>query len=366
MVVGDPILSRLNASGTTFDILSPLTIPGALTSYLTEHDESTCVRFQDDDFMTRAISPTTSLVRVANFDEGSNGYKKPGVSRRWCDESRSPILAHSTSLSDLTTHINGLKHGGWTGVDNGVKWGVALLDPEFRPVINSMVDASILSEDVRNRPGPYDEEQTMKILVVMTDGANTLQRDLKPEYKNGPTRVWFSESKTKGSDGPGGRARTEFDGYHVLMPDKPLSERWYVPGDPSTTSDDQYLPLTSLPLDAIQQDYLALYERFAVDDVARFFFGNADPAARDAHLDAVEQHDSYGQIDARLSEICKQARVNNDIEIFAIGFEAPYGGQQAMEDCASGNGNYYDVKGTEISKAFASIAGKITSLRLTQ
>lgn len=366
VVVGNDILDRLNSIPQSKAVTGKTTIAGSLTSYMDDHTKATCVRFDDQDFLKPNVTTAERLTRVAHFDEGSNNYNRPADWQRWCNPQRSEILVHSANLTELTDHIKGLKSGGWTGIDNGVKWGVALLDPAFRSVINGMADDSIIDAIAYDRPGPYQSDFTKKYLVVMTDGANTIQRDLKDEFKNGPTRVWYADSKTTGSDGPGGRDRTEFDGYYVLMPKNGTDTRWFVPGDPNTTDDDQYVALTDLPLDARQLDYIEVYDRFAVNDVANFFFGNADPTARDAHLNAVTTHDSYGQIDARLADICQQAKLNNQIEIFAIGFEAPYAGQQAMKNCATGDNNYFDVSGTDISKAFASIAAQITSLRLTQ
>ena len=200
----------------------------------------------------------------------------------------------------------------------------------------------------------------------MTDGENTLQRDLKDEFKSGPTRVWFSSDTTTGYDSALGRDRTEFDGYYVLMPDNDASQRWYVPGSPNTTSDDRYLSEASLPTDAIQQSYIALYDRFAVEDLAEFFFEQSDKAAFDAHMDAVIDTEFEKSIDDRLSAICDQATDLGNIEVYTIGFEAPQAGLDAMKDCATSIGYYYDVDGKDISKAFDSIAGQIAKLRLTQ
>ena len=110
-----------------------------------------------------------------------------------------------------------------------MKWGVALLDPALAPVLTSMVDAKILTEDVRGRPGRYDKEQT----------------------------------------------------------------------------------------------------------------------------------EGYGTIDTRLKKICNEANKNEDIEVYAIGFEAPQAGLDAMSGCASSIGYYYDVDSKGISKAFDSIASQI-------
>jgi hypothetical protein len=71
------------------------------------------------------------------------------------------------------------------------------------------------------------------------------------------------------------------------------------------------------------------------------------------------------QGDNNLRAICDAANAQN-ILVFAIGFEAPAGGQAVMRHCASSDAHYYDVDGIEISDAFASIARTINSLRLIQ
>lgn len=365
VVVGDDLLSRLNADGNLVNVVNPPAYPGALQAFSTEHNNSTCVRFEDNDFLATSISAATELKRVAHFDRGSNSYSSPAMWQRWCNEDRTAIMAHETDAETLKNHIEGLSTGGWTGIDNGMKWGVALLDPAINPAIDSMVDAGLLTETVRGRPGIYDRTQTNKIVVLMTDGANTIQRDLKSDYKNGPSRAWYAVSRTTGFDSALGRDLTNFDGYFVEMPNADPSERWYVPGSPWTTSDDYYVAEGDIPADAEQLDYLELNRRFSVNDLASFLFENSDTPAFDAHKDSVEQTEGYGSIDDRLEDICDAAKTNDRIEVFAIGFEAPQAGLDAMSNCASSIGNYYDVQGTEISQAFDSIAGQITLLRLT-
>lgn len=366
VVVGNELLSRLSASGATAIVDPVPAYPGSLAAFNTEHNYSTCVRFDDDDFDVRAIDANTPLRRVSHFTEGGNSYATPSMGSRWCDENRSEILPLSNDPDLLKAHIDGLSAGGWTGIDNGMKWGVALLDPAIAPVIDDMIDDNILSENVRNRPGLYNGATTLKFVVLMTDGANTIQKDLDDPFKNGPSRVWYAPSRTSGPHPTVNRQLTEFDGYFVEMPDNPASSRWFVPGSPTTNSDNAYVSDTSIPADAVQQDYIQLYQRFSVRDVARFFFRNADAAAETAHENAAIQTENQGSIDARLEDICDAAKDNNRITVFAIGFEAPQGGQDAMRNCATSIGHYFDVNGTQISDAFKSIAGQITMLRLTE
>ncbi len=365
VVVGDELLSRLNASGSVIEVAPAPTITGALEGYSTGHSYSTCVRFEDTDFTSRIIDAQTPLTRVSHFGEGSRSFARPSMPQRWCNEERQEILVHSADREELKAKIRSLRTGGWTGIDNGMKWGVALLDPAIEPVLRDMVDDNILSEKVRGRPAIYDRDKTMKVIVLMTDGANTIQRDLKDPYRYGPTRVWYSEDSTTGYDNSLNRERTRFDGYMVHMPDNEPARRWYVPGSPTTQADDAYLAEGALPADARQQTYQTLYNDFAVEDLAEFFFRHSDSDAYDAHMDAVVQTEGYGSIDDRLAEICDAANANEDIRVYAIGFEAPQAGLDAMRQCASSIGNYFNVSGTDISKAFASIAGQISMLRLT-
>jgi hypothetical protein len=67
----------------------------------------------------------------------------------------------------------------------------------------------------------------------------------------------------------------------------------------------------------------------------------------------------------RTQAICTAAK-EAGIIVFTIGFEAPYGGQEVLRQCASSDSHYYDVDGLEISDAFASIASAIRQLRLTE
>jgi hypothetical protein len=69
--------------------------------------------------------------------------------------------------------------------------------------------------------------------------------------------------------------------------------------------------------------------------------------------------------DARTKAICDAAKAEQII-VFTIGFEAPYGGRTVLQDCASSDSHFFDVDGLEISDAFSAIASSIRQLRLTQ
>ncbi len=288
------------------------------------------------------------------------------MGRRWCNENRAEILVHETDPTVLKAKIDSLTDGGWTGIDNGMKWGVALLDPAIEPVLASMIEDGDLKGDVAGRPAIYDSDKTMKVVILMTDGANTIERDLRDAFKRGPSRVWYAPSRTSGFDASLDRNRTTFDGYFVLMPNNDVSDRFYVPGAPKTKDDDNYVASSALPADATQLTYQELHKRFAEDDIALFFFENSDTEAYDAHRNAAYETVTYGQIDDRLQDMCDTANESSRIRVFAIGFEAPQAGLDAMAGCASVPGNYFDVNGKGINAAFDTIAGQISMLRLKE
>ncbi|MEL6645062.1 MAG: pilus assembly protein TadG-related protein [Pseudomonadota bacterium] len=390
VVAGPELLSRLNAGGATIAIENPAPYDGALATYPTTHAFSNCIRFPDSMFMwsdqadleqnyasLRAITPTTPLTRVAHFDRGSNGFNLPEMNSRECDETRTPILVHETRISKLDEHIDRMYADGWTAIENGIKWGVALLDPAMRPVVVDMVDNGLVQEKADNRPGDYDQSKTMKVVVLMTDGENTVQRGLKAPFLNGPSRVWYSAKAAdatepslypvlKADGSVDGRDKEWYDGYFVEVPTAPLDRRFIRVHEPDEDDDGIEYGVTELPDDLIQLDNITLYNLFAEEDIAEFFFDGIDEDLEDAYENSVETVVTANEADDRLSDLCAAARRNGDITIFTIAFSAPQGGQDAMKDCATSVGFYYDATPTSLANAFDSIAGAISQLRLTQ
>jgi hypothetical protein len=338
------------------------THPGTITQYPTHDASAPCARFDTADFQTRRLAATTTIDSPAFFADGSNGVNSagqipsPSASQYWCGSHYPTMIVYQNDEATLHNYIDSLSADGWTAVDYGMNWAVGVLDPSFEPVVEHMVDSGVLPEIMRGHPVDYGDIDVKKYVVLMTDGVNTLQADLKEEYKAGPTRIWHSATLANGN---------EMKGFLVHMPNNPASSRWYVPGSPSTTSDDTYMSASSFPADALQWDYHELFERFRTENVARYFFRYSDPTAYNQFLNAV-QEGGYGTADSNLQTICDTAKVGDQIEVFTVSFEAPANAESLLQYCASKPGNYFDVEGTEISAAFSAIATQISQLRLTE
>ena len=440
IVVPDLLLDRLNTTDSGFvpedDRPRPSPgadpYPGALANYSKYNAKSKCIRFFDSDMTTndleadylalRAITPEQQLTRMAYYDPGGstgskNNYNRPKDNgARRCDPTRSPILPFATSLSDLETHINGLRTGGWTAIENGIKWGVALLDPALRPMVTQMIADEILPAKMKDRPGDYEAQDellqddgslanaegtpsAMKVLVLMTDGANTNQYDIKdgsgsdPNFKYGPSRIWFSESASKeGTDedpdkwtdvmivdqdgnGSADREKRWYDGYFIEMPDNSSDERWMRPHKPWISDDGVVYAASDLPDDAVQMDWVELFDRFTENAVAEWFRDDTygDATMRNWIRNAEKRVETTNSANFRMNGnsstdgICDAVKHKDHILIFSIAFQAGSTAETQMRNCASGPGYYFDAdNGQELNEAFAAIAGAITKLRLTQ
>ena len=62
----------------------------------------------------------------------------------------------------------------------GMKWGVALLDPSFQPITQALNQQGKVDAVFSSRPSSYTDEETLKTIVLMTDGVNSSTSRLRP------------------------------------------------------------------------------------------------------------------------------------------------------------------------------------------
>jgi len=108
-------------------------------------------------------------------DRDQRGWR----SSAFCPEENEASIFLEDAPSVLVGLIRDLDAGGNTGLDIATAWGARALDPSWR---------GRLGGDFTDRPAAYDDTSTMKVLVVMTDGAATAQiRRAQNWYGN-----WYS------------------------------------------------------------------------------------------------------------------------------------------------------------------------------
>jgi len=319
-----------------------------------EHNFSHCVTFDATDFDDRAIPVTMPLQRTGHFDPWSNNSVSAVDSRRVCKiDAGAPITVLEKDRTRLKQRIDALQANGNTSIDLGMKWGTALLDPAAQPVVNGLADAGIVDSVFRGRPVAYNDTETIKVVVLMTDGQNTSQHQLKPPFRDGPSAFW------KSVQDPGDNQDVDGDFYVIYRQD---TDRWFYPIYNGWASSPDFRRICSgsscsfqqRPDQVHQMDHPELWNEVA----GRYYAGFSWLETPYVWTNNAPKND-------RLDAMCDAAK-SQGIVVFAIGFEAPTNGRDVLRSCASSFNHYFDVQGLEISDAFQSIAAAINNLKLIQ
>jgi hypothetical protein len=321
-----------------------------------EHSQSSCVRFTEEQFTRTNIDPAEEIERIAHWDY-DHYFWYSDFRRPYCPtDNYGAILPWEHDEDVLHAFIDNLQANGWTAIDLGMKMGAAMLDPAARTAVNTLVGSNEVHADFTDRPADFGNPETIKVVVLMTDGENTNQYDVRQPYKRGFSTIHYHVDDDRYSVYVAGRADHE--------------DYWISNGEPDDWSgywsDEPYLgdesPALSWPY--LWANYTGRYiaERYLYIPAAQAGNWGLYNAIRN---NGDELYAGRTQADNNLRAICDAANAQN-IMVFSIGFEAPSGGREVMQYCASSPAHYYDVQGIEISDAFASIARTINQLRLIQ
>ncbi len=305
-----------------------------------EHTASSCADFSSSDFSTIALPLAAhnakSIKRTAELDPWSYYYGGT-ASRKALDQNRTcnpdptrTIVPYSNDYTTLQTKIGNLTPGGNTSIDVAMKWGAALLDPSFQPALASLTTGAspMIDPAFSTRPFAYGRPNTQKVVVLMTDGVNTTQFKVKSAYRSGPSPFYRDSS---------GHLSVYYPG----------SGGWYYWVDHGSWNTSAESGSTQLTYEQFWQDYnLSFYNIFS------WLPYPVDPV-------------NNGAKNTNLAAICGAAKAKG-VEIFTLGFETTSASNAIMSSCASSASHHFNVDGSSISSAFASIAREIHELRLTQ
>ncbi|MBV1926248.1 MAG: hypothetical protein KUG62_03765 [Rhodobacteraceae bacterium] len=368
-----------------------------------EHNYSRCITFEADDFETASIDIESELKRSMHFDPwsglGTDGRSTDPMTLVQAPVCESDAAREMMVLQDdtnaLKSFISGFEAGGNTSIDVGMKWGSALLDPSMKPVIENLVGSNIVSENFIERPETYTSGESLKIIVLMTDGQNTSQYYIEDEFREGNSNIWWNDD------------HEEVEKYSVyigldeddLDNDGIVDEGLFFWPHDETWNDHAYGNGTyeETVYDRVCKSYrrngsCKRYKTVATGTVVVDEPGQAEivtyadlwaythlywnsnynygpwmgyqEAFDDWYWGVFDWVDSSSK-NARTKSICDAAK-GESILIYTIAFEAPEAGEVVLQDCASSDGHFFSVDGLEIADAFNSIASSIRKLRLTQ
>jgi len=325
-----------------------------------ENPYSNCINFEAAEYNSASLSTLDTLERSMHFTPWGYSnrdmrtyYSSPRlINSPVCDERASrEILPLQKDATTLKNFIQNLSAGGNTSIDVGMKWGTALLDPSARPAISAIstgIGASVPG-DFSDRPAEYSDSDTIKIIVLMTDGQNTSQYYVDDDHRDGPSGVWYNSHYKSYST-----YDSRYGGRYFFH----YNNNWY---------NEPYGNGSGQSGTAVELNYAELFARTSLKYIYRYIFYEWMNFydARDEWYYGIYSSHGNSTKNARTRSVCEAAKAKG-IVVYTIGFEAPSNGVAVLRDCASSDAHYFDVDGLEIKDAFASIATSIRQLRLTQ
>ncbi|SHJ15315.1 pilus assembly protein TadG-related protein [Wenxinia saemankumensis] len=274
-------------------------------------------------------------------------YNRPNTNNMWCqDSTANQVLLPTGDIGDLQDAIRGLDAVGATSINAGLRWGLTFVDEDERDFFNQLRAAGHMGPEMANRPFEQNETNTMKVVVLMTDGEHFAEERLNPGYRSGESPIW------RASDG-------RYSIYHSWRGGSnrywwPHSGEWKSYPYPSSTT-------------AVRQDWRQIWEEVRVQYVAWELYARASGNTNTYYntLDAFRSQTGTATMDAQLRRICDDAR-DDDIVIFGVSFQAPQNGRQLIFDCSFTPSHFYDAEVDDVQDVFEAIANQIQSLRLVQ
>lgn len=164
-----PYTGQTNAGETLFNALNVNQV----------HDYSYCVEFEASDFTSVPLSFTKVYEQAQHYEYSGSYYGSWAdykIQNPWCsDKFTEEIKPFKNVNTELKSVINTYEPRTATGIHYAMKWAAALLDPSMRPVVSNMISAGEVDSAFSGRPANYDDEETVKVIVLMTDGMNVDQ-----------------------------------------------------------------------------------------------------------------------------------------------------------------------------------------------
>lgn len=317
----------------------------ALTGYFDVSDEhafSHCVDFADADFSSATLATDQPLQRTGHFDVFT-WDRPPQNANLVCpaDASRE-ITLWSSDRAALKAKIDAMWAGGNTSIDIGAKWGLTLLDPSTRGLLDQRIAAGDAPATLSGMPFAYDRPNTKKYLVVMSDGQNTDQFRLTPGYRGGLSPLWMDPATGNVS-------------YAFGSPESYLrmDDRNRVRSTPSGGAA------------AVQLTWPEATNAMSLAHFARYARAQAEGGDWNAYYNEMYTWTPANTKNTRTSRICRAAR-DAGVTVFTVGMDTYGQGDATLLDCASSPALFFDVAAEDVGAAFRSIARQINQLRLTQ
>jgi len=167
------------------------------------HSYSSCFTLTAADHSSSAPDFSTRA-QVLHYTQWNYGRKD--MNWWWCPDETTSVTYHSNDATYLKNRIDTMVMHDGTGTHHAMQWGFWLLDPASKQLTEAAVKSGVMAEKFKDRPAPYEDGETAKYIVLMTDGAISEQFSPKD-----PTRDPFKLPPSNNRDYTSGEAVKRFD-----------------------------------------------------------------------------------------------------------------------------------------------------------
>ena len=373
---------NINIIPYSTQVAAPRGLVDLLLSFNREHDYSNCVTFDDTDFETTSLFTLANLDQAQHFDPFYNwGPSAPmaGDPVYICNPNDyAEIMVMQNDVTAMETYIDALVAGGNTSIEIGMKWAAATLDPASGTFMSTFANGIV--GGLTNPVSSYSDPDVRKIVVLMTDGANTTEWQLTGINMNEMSDIWYDDTRNEFWFNGQDTFDDDWDGR--LGDDQWFSPRLKMARDNPNVwiagENNYWRTNTEWPYACPQGGctmagqlrrlkYSELFERVSLYYNAYYhhYLRRYDINDYDAWYWDLLVGPEAAQKNTRLHSICEEAK-SHGIEVYTVGFEVGDAAAIVMEDCASSTSHFFRTASGELEETFAAIARNSTSLGLTQ
>ncbi|MEY4306599.1 MAG: hypothetical protein RIT52_2774 [Pseudomonadota bacterium] len=341
-----------------------------------------CVDLPSSVYASAGLSTTQDLPMTTPTDTYSTTSKTDGYigrtdsnyainedANRWCPDvnNTNAIMLPSQSISALQAKIQGLTGTGATSINAGLKWGMAMLDPGTQGVFAHFVGTGVIPSVFAGRPFQFTDPESMKVIVLMTDGEHFAEDRLNNTYKAGET----------GLNGTQQIFKSPYDGNYSIRfttgrPAVAGANQYWVPHRNewralpwTNTSNTNAATLKPINFETMWAEVRLQWVVWQLYARALGTSSSTRTTQFNTWLATFREQTATGTMNAQLQSMCALAE-QNGVTVYGIAFEAPAGGQSQISQCATSPAHYFNASGLQIRTAFRAIASNISHLRLTQ
>jgi len=170
-----PFAAGVSAGPDIFNAMNMVRDPG---------NPGWCVEFDSSDYLTSTLRMDGTyehrqFVDMSNW-RNSHPYDDPIVASGCpgrddgnfdpLNRDYEQIQPFSQDPVSLKNQINQLQERGTTEIHTALKWGIAMLDPSFQPVVQKLSAQNKIDGVFKTRPASYSDPNTNKHLVLVSAG----------------------------------------------------------------------------------------------------------------------------------------------------------------------------------------------------